>query len=68
MADLTDKVIALAIGVFLGAALLPSALTNLFGANTTGWNTDAITMWGVSGLMVVIAFVLTIIGIARRGK
>jgi len=47
---------------------LPTAISNLFSANTTGWSTEAVTMWTTTGLLVVVAFAIAIIGIAIRRR
>lgn len=69
MADLMDKIIGLVVGLFVAGALLPSAISSLFDANTTGWSAEATTMWSTSGLLAVVGFAILIIYtvIKRRG-
>ncbi len=64
-ASVEQKVIGLAIAVFIASAILPTAIGNWFGANTTGWSTEAQTMWSVGGLLIVVAIVIAFYGYAK---
>jgi len=55
------KLISIVISVFLGAVLLPVAISELMGVNQTGWGTSTITMWGIIPVMIVLAFFLLIL-------
>lgn len=68
MDDIGNIVIGLSIALFLAGALLPTAITSLFGANTTTWSTEASSMWQVTGLLAVVAFAVAIVGIAIRRR
>lgn len=57
MALSMDKIIGIALGVYVLAALIPSALTTFFGANTTGWDTATVALWGIIPLAIVILVV-----------
>lgn len=60
-----NKVIDLFITVILVAALIPVALTQIFGANTSEWDASSVALWGIIGIIVVIAVVLAIFKIVR---
>jgi len=51
------KVIMLVLGVYVVAALIPGAITTLTGANTTGWDTSTVALWGIIPLIVIIGIV-----------
>lgn len=45
--------IFLVIGIYMLAALLPSAITTLNAANTTGWTTTQIAIYGVFSVIIL---------------
>jgi hypothetical protein len=45
--------IGLCISLVVVAAVVPTAITAIVGANTTGWDTGTIAIWGVLGIAVV---------------
>jgi predicted membrane channel-forming protein YqfA (hemolysin III family) len=51
--DIVDK----AITVIIVAAVIPAALTSVNNANKTGWTTTQTALWGLIGIMVIIAVV-----------
>ena len=54
-----DKIIGLAVGGLVLAILLPLAITEILGANTTGWNDSVSTVWTVLlPVLMVIAAIL----------
>lgn len=53
-----NTIIGLAIAVIVAAAVLPSAITTLFNATTTGWSTGAIALWGALPIIVIAAIVV----------
>lgn len=54
MAALEAKTIILfAIGIIVLAAVIPSAMTAIHGANTTGWTAAETGIWGVMGIIVI---------------
>ena len=59
-------IVVLAISVFIGASILPTALTMIGDVNQTGWSESAITMWGLVSIFVVLAFVVGIIAGALK--
>jgi phage shock protein PspC (stress-responsive transcriptional regulator) len=56
--NLVETVILVVIGFFVAAILMPSALTQIYGATTTGWNSAVVTVFQV------LLPVLAVIGIA----
>lgn len=62
-------VVALIIGL-----LGPLALSTIFGTSTSGWSANAATYWPYVGLILIVAFILILLGIAvsswmgRRGS
>lgn len=65
MADQVNKLIELALGVFLGVILIGAALTVYANYSTTTWDANTTAIWGVVGVIVVIVFVLILY---RSGK
>jgi preprotein translocase subunit SecY len=64
--DLSEKVIAVAVGIFIAAYVLPSAITAIFAVNTTTWSTDAQNMWAVLPVIGVLAIFLAFIYLAKK--
>ena len=60
------KIIMLVLGVYVTAALIPGAITTLVGANTTGWDTSTVALWGIIPLIVIIGIVWAILPKFRR--
>ncbi len=56
--ELIEDVILVIIGFFVAAILLPPALTQLYTASTTGWNSAVVTV------VEVLLPILAVIGIA----
>ena len=52
-----DKIIGLALGLYVLAAVIPAALTQFFGADTTGWDAGTVALWGLIPLIAVIVLV-----------
>ncbi len=57
-----DKAIGLALAIYVIAAIFPAALSTFFDANTTGWDTGTVALWGLLPLLAVIFL------IRRMGK
>lgn len=58
MVDITDKVISVFIGAILAAALIPVALQQLATANTTGFDSATLALFGVISIAVIVAVVV----------
>jgi hypothetical protein len=52
------KVILMAIALFIMAAILPSAISDIEGANTTGWGEGTKALWGILALIAIVVIVL----------
>jgi len=55
--DMVDK----AIGIFIMASVIPAALTSYHGANTTGFSTEELALWGIVGILIVIGVVKQVV-------
>lgn len=53
----SDKVIGIALGLYVLAAVLPAALDAFFAADTTGWDSGTVALWGLIPLLVIIFLV-----------
>lgn len=53
-------IITLVIGIYLFSALLPSAISALNGANTTGWTATQIAIYAVIGVVVLAVVIIKI--------
>jgi len=53
-------IITMVIGVYLFSALLPSAITSLNAANTTGWTTTQLAIYAVVGVVILTAVIIKI--------
>jgi len=58
MADLTDKMVGLFVGAILAGALIPTALQQLAGGNTSGLDASVIALYGVISIAVIVAVVV----------
>ena len=72
MRGLAVGLILLAIGAYVGSAVLPGAITNWQTANTSGWGAAA-TLWTVGGIVIVAVVLMTFLGplggvTGRRGR
>jgi len=50
-----------AISLYFLSAVLPGALDNIFGANTTTWDAGTVALWGLIPLAIIAAIVLVFI-------
>lgn len=53
-------IVGLVIAVFVLAAILPDAITEIEGTNTTGWDASAVALWGIIGIVIVAGVVVGI--------
>lgn len=61
-AELTvSTVIMLAIGIYVVAAIIPGAITQITGANKSGWGTGEVALWGLLPLIIVVAIILLVL-------
>lgn len=64
--SLTTKVTEIGISAILVGALIPVGLTMLGAANTSGWTSTQVIMWGVVGLFLMVGVVLAVISAAKE--
>ena len=55
------KIIVLAIGIFIVASLLPSAIELVEVTDKTNWSTGAVAMWGIITLVSIVTVVYYIL-------
>lgn len=53
-----DKLIGLALGVFVGVILIGAAISAYATQNTSGWDANTLAIWGVIGVVVIAVFAL----------
>lgn len=56
-----DKVIGVFVTILLTAILIPVAFTQIFNANTTGWDSNTTTIFGLIPIIGVVALILILI-------
>jgi hypothetical protein len=61
MVSVMQKVVGLFLTVILAAALIPSALTTFNAANTSGWSTEQTALWGIIGVLIIVAVIMLLI-------
>jgi hypothetical protein len=59
------QIVTLFVAVFLMAILLPVAFDQIFNANTTGWDTDTVTIWDLIPLIVVVVIIIGLLAFFR---
>lgn len=60
-----DKLIGLALGVFVGVILIGAAIAAYAAQNTSGWDANTVAIWGVIGVVVVAVFALILYNEAK---
>ena len=67
-----DKMINYIVGglvvLILASVLLPLGISQIHSANTTGWTSGEVTLFGILGTMVLIGAVVGIIYMATKNK
>lgn len=61
MSDLTSSVKAIFVTVLLAAILLPVAFHQIFSANTTGWDSNTVTIFTLIPLIAGVAILLALL-------
>lgn len=54
LSDIIGIVIAIAVGSIIAAAIIPSAITDITGVNTTTWNSATQSVWGLMGVVIAL--------------
>lgn len=52
------SIVFIIVGVYLLASLLPSAITQLNAANTTGWSATQVAIWSVISIIIIAAIIV----------
>lgn len=58
---MSEAVINIFVVLLLAAILLPIAFTQIFNANTTGWDSNTVTIFALLPIISVIALVLVLV-------
>lgn len=66
MSSLTQKITDIGISAILAGALVPVGLSMLAAANTSGWTSTQVIMWGVMGLFLMVGIVLAVINAVKE--
>lgn len=53
-------VVGLVIGIYLLAALIPSAISALNDTNTSGWTSTQLAIWGVLSIIILAVIIMKI--------
>lgn len=53
--------VGLAIGIYVLAALIPGAITSLFGADTSSWDASTVALWAVVPIIVIAGILLVVL-------
>lgn len=61
MVSPVQKIVGIFLTIIMAAALVPSALTSFNAANTTGWSAEQLALWGVIGILVIVAIIVVLI-------
>lgn len=64
VANLVALVIGIFVALILVAATFPTAFSQIFNANTSGWSASTTTLWQLVPLIGVLAIVLMLVGVA----
>ena len=56
-----QKVIGIFITILLTAILIPVAFSQIFNANTTGWDANTVTIFGLIPIIGVVAIILILV-------
>lgn len=59
-----DLVVALVVGGLMAAFLLPIAIDEIAGVDTTSWDNGAAALWNILPVMIVLAIFLFFVGVA----
>lgn len=58
---MSDSVINIFIVVLLAGILLPISFDQIFSANTTGWDDNTVTIFGLVPIISVVALILVLV-------
>ena len=61
MGNMGEGVINIFVVILLAAILLPIAFTQIFNANTTGWDDNTVTIFGLLPVISSVALILILV-------
>lgn len=61
-----NLVVTLTVAAIVAAFLIPVAINELVGVDTTGWGSGASSLWEIMDLIIVLAIFLFMIGLALK--
>lgn len=61
-----NLVVALVVGGLMAAFLLPIAIDEIAGVDTSSWDSGAAALWGILPVMIVLAIFLFFVGVALK--
>lgn len=62
------KIFGIALGIYFLSALVPGAMDNFFAADTTGWDTGTIALWGIIPLAIIGLLVMKFVPRGNKGE
>lgn len=62
--DMINLIVALTVGGLIAAFLLPVAIDEIVGVDTSNWSSGAQSVWDILDLIIVIGLLLFMIGLA----
>ena len=64
-----EKIVAIVVGLLLVALLVPIALSQFFSADTTGWDSKTVIIWGIVPILALVGLALHFLGgIGKKGE
>ena len=72
MGSIGGWVIGLLFGMLLASIVLPIAISNILGADQSGWDTSTVALWALLPIAIVIGLVFKVfkgsgLGVGRSG-
>ena len=58
--DIGGWAVKILIGMLLASILLPIAISNLIGADQTGWDASTVALWAIIPIAIVIGLVIAV--------
>ena len=62
---IVKTIVGITVGFIVAAALLPTAFTQIYNANTTGWNSAAVAVWNLLPLLGVVGLMIAVVAYAK---
>lgn len=56
-------IIAVALAFFVASALMPTAIGNIYDANTTGWDAEATDLWDMLPVIGILTIFLALLAL-----